>query len=57
MTLRTKLMGMAAFAAFATPTIASAAEIEVIHWWTSKGEAAAVGEFAKALDNNGDGDK
>jgi glucose/mannose transport system substrate-binding protein len=50
-------MGMAAFAAFATPTIASAAEIEVIHWWTSKGEAAAVGEFAKALDSNGQGDK
>ena len=57
MTLRSKLMGMAAFAALVAPSMASAAEIEVIHWWTSKGEAAAVGEFAKALDNNGEGDK
>ncbi len=57
MTLRTKLMGMAAFAALLAPTVASAADIEVIHWWTSKGEAAAVAEFAKALDNNGEGDK
>ena len=57
MTLRKKLMGMAAFGALLAPTFASAAEIEVIHWWTSKGEAAAVGEFAKALDNNGQGDK
>ncbi len=57
MTLRTKLMGMAAFAALLAPTVASAADIEVIHWWTSKGEAAAVAEFAKALDNDGEGDK
>jgi glucose/mannose transport system substrate-binding protein len=57
MTIRTKLMGMAACAALVAPTMASAAEIEVIHWWTSKGEAAAVGEFAKALDSNGQGDK
>jgi glucose/mannose transport system substrate-binding protein len=57
MTLRTKLMGMAAFAALLAPTVASAADIEVIHWWTSKGEAAAVAEFAKALDNDGQGDK
>ncbi|KMW60298.1 ABC-type sugar transport system, periplasmic component [Candidatus Rhodobacter oscarellae] len=28
----------------------SAAELEVTHWWTSGGEAAAVAEFAKAFD-------
>ena len=46
----------AAFAAsvalhFAGP--ASAAELEVTHWWTSGGEAAAVAEFAKAFDATG----
>jgi len=51
---RMNLMGMAAFAALlAAPTVASAADVEVIHWWTSKGESAAVSEFAKALDANG----
>ena len=51
---RINLMGMAAFAALlAAPTVASAADVEVIHWWTSKGESAAVSEFAKALDANG----
>jgi glucose/mannose transport system substrate-binding protein len=34
-------------------SLASAADLEVIHWWTSKGESAAVSEFAKALDANG----
>lgn len=54
MNYRMKLMGMAAFGALlAAPTVVSAADIEVIHWWTSKGEAAAVAEFAKALDANG----
>ena len=31
-------------------TLVSAAELEVTHWWTSGGEAAAVAEFAKAFD-------
>ena len=30
--------------------MASAADLEVTHWWTSGGEAAAVSEFAKALN-------
>jgi glucose/mannose transport system substrate-binding protein len=30
-----------------------AADVEVTHWWTSGGEAAAVGEFAKAFDATG----
>ncbi|WP_299869116.1 ABC transporter substrate-binding protein [uncultured Hoeflea sp.] len=31
----------------------NAAELEVTHWWTSGGEAAAVAEFAKAFDATG----
>jgi hypothetical protein len=27
--------------------------LEVMHWWTSGGEAAAVAEFAKAFDATG----
>jgi len=33
---------------------ANATELEVTHWWTSGGEAAAVAEFAKAFDASGD---
>jgi len=32
---------------------ASAADLEVTHWWTSGGEAAAVAELAKAFDATG----
>ncbi|MDA7423526.1 ABC transporter substrate-binding protein [Thalassococcus lentus] len=32
---------------------AGAAELEVMHWWTSGGEAAAVAEFAKSFDATG----
>ena len=32
----------------------SATELEVTHWWTSGGEAAAVAEFAKAFNEGGD---
>lgn len=32
---------------------ASATDLEVMHWWTSGGEAAAVAEFAKAFDATG----
>ncbi len=34
--------------------VANATDIEVTHWWTSGGEAAAVAEFAKAVDASGD---
>ncbi|AZQ67788.1 carbohydrate ABC transporter substrate-binding protein [Silicimonas algicola] len=33
---------------------ANATDLEVTHWWTSGGEAAAVSEFAKAFDASGD---
>ena len=37
----------------ALPQAALATELEVTHWWTSGGEAAAVAEFAKAFDATG----
>jgi glucose/mannose transport system substrate-binding protein len=53
--MRHKLLS-AAFAAtvalpFAAPAVAT--DLEVTHWWTSGGEAAAVAEFAKAFDATG----
>ena len=45
----------AAFAAtVAMPFAANATDLEVTHWWTSGGEAAAVAELAKAFDAGGD---
>lgn len=41
-------------ASVALPMTAMATELEVTHWWTSGGEAAAVGELAKAFDASGD---
>ncbi|OYU19746.1 MAG: ABC transporter substrate-binding protein [Rhodobacteraceae bacterium PARR1] len=51
-----KSMKLAAFlaASVALPSMASAVELEVTHWWTSGGEAAAVAELAKAFDASGD---
>jgi len=45
----------AAFAATAALMTApsQATDLEVTHWWTSGGEAAAVAEFAKAFDATG----
>jgi glucose/mannose transport system substrate-binding protein len=48
------LLGMAA-AVVMLGGQALAADCEVTHWWTSGGEAAAVAEFAKALDGSGKG--
>ncbi|MEM1300991.1 MAG: ABC transporter substrate-binding protein [Pseudomonadota bacterium] len=39
--------------ALVSASAATAAELEVVHWWTSGGEAAAVAEFAKAFDATG----
>jgi glucose/mannose transport system substrate-binding protein len=55
MTHHTKmLLGMAAAVGMFGGQ-ALAADCEVTHWWTSGGEAAAVAEFAKALDGSGKG--
>jgi glucose/mannose transport system substrate-binding protein len=50
-----KVMKLAAllFATAAMPMTAFSTELEVTHWWTSGGEAAAVAEFAKAFDATG----
>ncbi len=40
-------------ASVALPSVATATDLEVTHWWTSGGEAAAVAEFAKAFDATG----
>ena len=41
---------MLSAAAVIVASQASAVDLEVTHWWTSGGEAAAVSEFAKAFD-------
>ena len=46
MNLKTKLLSAASIVC---ATSVGAAELEVTHWWTSGGEAAAVSEFAKAF--------
>lgn len=50
--MRYKLMtaALAATAALGLPGPAQAAELEVTHWWTSAGEAAAVAEFARVFE-------
>ena len=50
--MRLKSMLAALMMTAAIPA-AQAAEVEVTHWWTSGGEAAAVAEFAKAFDATG----
>ncbi len=49
--IRNALVGTTALCA---ATAVSAADLEVTHWWTSGGEAAAVAEFAAALEGNTD---
>lgn len=44
---------LASASALAISSIAGATDLEVTHWWTSGGEAAAVAEFAKAFDATG----
>ena len=52
MTLRSTAAVIAASVALASGA-AHAVDLEVTHWWTSGGEAAAVAEFAKAFDATG----
>ena len=51
MKLTTKLLSATAICAAGS---VGAVELEVMHWWTSGGEAAAVGEFAKAFNEKTD---
>ena len=50
MKLTTTLLGATALVA---ANAAGATDLEVTHWWTSGGEAAAVAEMAKAFDATG----
>ena len=50
MKLTTKLL---AATAIMSASAVSAVELEVTHWWTSGGEAAAVGKFAEAWNATG----
>ncbi len=51
MKFRSMIAAVAASAAL--PGAALAVDLEVTHWWTSGGEAAAVAEFARAFDATG----
>ena len=53
--MRYKLLTAIFAATVALPLAApaNATDLEVTHWWTSGGEAAAVAEFAKAFDATG----
>ena len=46
-----KALGLTA--ALADPQMATSADLEVTHWWTSGGEAAAVKAFADAFNATG----
>ena len=54
MTMMKKLHMTAAVLALSTTTVA-AQEVEVLHWWTSGGEAAAVGTLRDTLAAGGVG--
>ena len=51
MNIKAKLLSAAAILG---ATSAGAADLEITHWWTSGGEAAAVSEFAKAFTDKTD---
>ncbi|CAM5477407.1 putative sugar-binding periplasmic protein [Aquamicrobium terrae] len=53
MSYRFAIAALAATTAIAFAGPVSATDLEVTHWWTSGGEAAAVAEFAKAFDATG----
>lgn len=52
--MRLKTLAAALMLSVGIPMGASATDLEVTHWWTSGGEAAAVAEFAKAFNDGGD---
>ena len=50
-----KLTFAAATALMASTTFAAAEDVEVLHWWTSGGEAAALNVLKKDLEAKGIG--
>ena len=53
MTVRPNRIAAALFAGFGLMGLAHAQKAEVIHWWTSGGEAAAIKEMAAAYTKAG----
>jgi glucose/mannose transport system substrate-binding protein len=53
MGLKKLIAGLAMSATMLAAGAAHAGKVEVTHWWTSGGEAAAVAEFAKAFNATG----
>jgi glucose/mannose transport system substrate-binding protein len=53
MKYKSMVAALAATVSMAFMGSANATDLEVTHWWTSGGEAAAVAEFAKAFDATG----
>ncbi|MGB0438473.1 MAG: ABC transporter substrate-binding protein, partial [Paracoccaceae bacterium] len=51
--MKSLMVGTALTAATATAVLADGVELEVTHWWTSGGEAAAVSKFADAWNATG----
>ena len=51
--MKSLLVGTALTAGSATAALAEGAELEVTHWWTSGGEAAAVAKLAEAWEAAG----
>ncbi|MCC5975737.1 MAG: carbohydrate ABC transporter substrate-binding protein, partial [Rubellimicrobium sp.] len=49
--LTSRLLGLTAIVAGPTALSAQGLDLEVMHWWTSGGEAAAVAQFAEALNS------
>ena len=57
MKFKSQLVASAVFAAIASAGLTapvSAAEVEVLHWWTSGGEAKSVAELKKMMEAKGD---
>ncbi len=52
--MKTLRMTLCAAALMTVACAANAAEVEVLHWWTSGGEAKAAGELKKMLEAKGD---
>ncbi|MAG01528.1 MAG: sugar ABC transporter substrate-binding protein [Acidiferrobacteraceae bacterium] len=51
--MKTKLAVLASVAALSSGSLASAGEVEVLHWWTSGGEAASVNYLKEKLGEAG----
>ena len=51
--MKSMKLALGLLASVALPSVALATDLEVTHWWTSGGEAAAVSKFAEAWNATG----